>query len=160
VQRRWDDEARVFVRPGGLEPGFAGLRPDVELPGPQRLAVLATRALSAPEVAAIPVEQLHVSVVSVHEQAEILTKRLQHAGTSTFRALTADADRLTTVVRFLALLELFQKGAVGFEQLTPFGELTVRWTGDANAPVQVDDEYDGLPSDGAEPGREGSDARE
>ena len=49
---------------------------------------------------------------------------------STFRTLTADSpDRVTTVARFLALLELFREGAVAFEQLTPLGELTVRWTG-------------------------------
>ena len=48
----------------------------------------------------------------------------------TFRALTGDApDRVTTVARFLALLELFREGAVAFEQLTPLGELTIRWTG-------------------------------
>jgi len=32
------------------------------------------------------------------------------------------------VARFLALLEMFRDRAVGFEQLLPLGDLTVRWT--------------------------------
>jgi segregation and condensation protein A len=49
----------------------------------------------------------------------------------TFRALCGDSpDTLTTVARFLSLLELFREGAVAFDQVSPLGELTVRWTGD------------------------------
>ena len=48
----------------------------------------------------------------------------------TFRALAADApDTMTRVARFLALLELFREGVVAFDQMTPLGELTIRWTG-------------------------------
>ena len=37
----------------------------------------------------------------------------------TFRALCGDSpDTLTTVARFLSLLELFREGAVAFEQVT------------------------------------------
>jgi segregation and condensation protein A len=39
------------------------------------------------------------------------------------------------VARFLALLELYRQQRVVFEQLTPLGELSVRWTG-----VAVEDE--------------------
>jgi segregation and condensation protein A len=42
----------------------------------------------------------------------------------------ADAPEPDVVVaRFLALLELFREGLVGFDQVTPLGELTVRWAG-------------------------------
>jgi len=45
------------------------------------------------------------------------------------------------VARFLALLELYREGAVAFEQVTPLGELTIRWTaGDED--VTVEDDYD------------------
>ena len=55
----------------------------------------------------------------------------------------ADApDTITKVARFLALLELFREGAVAFEQLTPLGELTIRWTGSDEGEIEVDDEYD------------------
>jgi segregation and condensation protein A len=59
------------------------------------------------------------------------------------------------VARFLALLELYRQQRVVFEQLTPLGELSVRWTGAAvpdppegrlpeqqvEEPVDVDGEY-------------------
>jgi segregation and condensation protein A len=86
----------------------------------------------------------------------------------TFRALCGDSpDTLTTVARFLSLLELFREGAVGFDQVTPLGELTIRWTGDDDADVDdlVTDEFDGElveadpapgPEDGPEPAPEPS----
>ena len=58
-------------------------------------------------------------------------------GTLTFRSLCGDSpDTLTTVARFLSLLELFREGAVAFDQVTPLGELTVRWTGDDEVDVE------------------------
>jgi segregation and condensation protein A len=65
------------------------------------------------------------------------------ATTATFRALCADSpDTLTTVARFLALLELFGEGAVAFEQVTALGELNVRWTGSEEGEIEVTDEFD------------------
>jgi segregation and condensation protein A len=49
---------------------------------------------------------------------------------------------ITTVARFLALLELFREGAVAFEQLTPLGELTIRWTGTEAGELDISDEFD------------------
>ncbi len=57
---------------------------------------------------------------------------------------------LTTVARFLALLELFREGAVGFDQVSPLGELTIRWTGPEDAEIEITDEFDGAPPE-AEP---------
>ena len=66
----------------------------------------------------------------------------------TFRALIGDSpDMLTTVARFLSLLELFREGAVAFDQVTPLGELTVRWTGGELEEFEID-EFDGaVPED-------------
>ena len=88
--------------------------------------------------------------VSVREQAALVIERLRRSGAMTFRALCGDSpDTLTTVARFLSLLELFREGAVGFDQVSPLGELTVRWTGsdDADADELVHDEFDGAPPD-------------
>ena len=66
----------------------------------------------------------------------------------TFRALCGDSpDTLTTVARFLSLLELYREGAVAFEQVSALGELSVRWTGadDVTADDLVTDEFDGAP---------------
>ena len=34
---------------------------------------------------------------------------------------------------------------MGFEQLTPLGELTVRWTGDETSELEISDEFDTAP---------------
>jgi segregation and condensation protein A len=49
------------------------------------------------------------------------------------------------VARFLALLELFREGVVAFDQMTPLGELTVRWTGAEDDEIEITDEFDGTP---------------
>jgi len=46
------------------------------------------------------------------------------------------------VGRFLALLELYRDAMVVFEQITPLGDLTVRWTGSEDGEVEVTDEFD------------------
>jgi segregation and condensation protein A len=51
-------------------------------------------------------------------------------------------DTVTTVCRFLALLELFREAAVTFDQVTPLGELTIRWTGTDEGEIDVSDEFD------------------
>ena len=72
--------------------------------------------------------------MSVREQAGIVVDRVRSHGTTTFRALVADAGETAVVVaRFLALLELFRQALVAFDQVTPLGELTVRWSGDDDA---------------------------
>jgi segregation and condensation protein A len=53
------------------------------------------------------------------------------------------------VARFLALLELFREGVVAFEQMTPLGELTVRWTGSDDDEVEITDEFDGAAPESA-----------
>jgi segregation and condensation protein A len=87
--------------------------------------------------------------VSVREQAELVAERLRRTGTMTFRALCGDApDTLTRVARFLALLELFRENVVAFDQVSPLGELSVRWTGGANGEAVSElriDEFEGAP---------------
>ena len=148
---RLASETRRFARPGGLEPRFAGRLPEVTIPAtPDRLAIIAARALTPTEAVEVNLDHLHQSTVTVREQAEVIVDRLKRTGTLTFRALTGDADKLTTVVRFLALLELFRNRAVSFEQLTPLGELTIRWIGDDADEIQITDEFDGAHDPDAE----------
>jgi segregation and condensation protein A len=88
--------------------------------------------------------------------------RLRRSKTMTFRALARDSpDMLTTVARFLSLLELFREGAVSFDQVSPLGELTIRWTGSEEGEVEIHDEFDGAPpeasSDAGDAPGEGTD---
>ena len=111
--------------------------------GPDQFAGLAARALAPRKADVISLAHLHAPAVSVRDQAVIIVDRLRRQATMTFRALTGDApDMITTVARFLALLELFREGAVAFEQLTPLGELTIRWTGTEDGELDISDEFD------------------
>ncbi|WP_066588271.1 segregation and condensation protein A [Cellulomonas timonensis] len=145
IGERLTAEGRRFPRSVTLEPQLAALLPELVWQiGPQQLAALAARAL-APKAPppGVDLSHLHAPAVSVREQAGLLVERLRRGGSATFRALTADADSTLMVVsRFLALLELFREGAVGFDQVTPLGELTVRWTGAEDGEVLVSDDFD------------------
>jgi segregation and condensation protein A len=136
LREREAESALRFPRSAALEPRFAELVPEVMLDlTPEQFAVLAARALTpkAPEV--VSVSHLHAPPVSVSEQLLAVRNHLLRSGTATFRALIADCShRLEVVARFLALLELYRQQQVVFEQLTPLGELHVRWTG-GRAPV-------------------------
>lgn len=149
LQDRLEGEARRYPRAVGLEERFATLLPEVLIGiGLDQFAALAAKALQPKAPPEVPLAHIHAARVSVREQAAIVVDRLRRQGAITFRALAGDSpDTLTTVARFLALLELFREGAVSFEQVTPLGELTIRWTADdaVNAEDLVTDEFDGAP---------------
>lgn len=150
LAERLDIEQRRFARSVGLDERFASLLPEVLIPvGPEDLARLAERVLTPKPVPVLSLAHLHAPQVSVREQAHVVVDRLRRERSTTFRALTADSpDLMTTVARFLALLELFREGVVAFEQATPLGDLHLRWTGDEEADIEVGDEFDEPPVTG------------
>ncbi len=143
------DGPQAIPRDVTLEPHFAMLLPElVWTATPEQLARLAAHALQPkPAETGVSLSHLHSPVVSVREQAAIISSRLQRAGAATFRALVADAGALNVVVaRFLALLELYRESLVAFDQMRSLGELTVRWTG-PDDPVDIGasiDEFEGV----------------
>lgn len=141
IADRLDTQSRYHAHPGGLEERFRTVLPDVEI-SVQAFVAAAVAAFARPPEPQMPLEQLHLPQVSVVEQARIVVDRLQAVSVMSFRDLVKDADRLVTVARFLALLELFRRAQVSFEQFTPLGELTIRWTGGADRCVDSLDEYD------------------
>ncbi len=126
---------RSYPRAVALEDQFSDLLPEV---------MIGVDALSFAEIAAatftprpIPIvstEHLHVSRVSVPEQAERLLKFLESRGVghwASFAELVADCSEPIEIIgRFLALLELYRARTVAFEQSEPLGVLQVSWTGD------------------------------
>ena len=131
---------RQHWRPGGLEERFRGVLVQVELPiGPEDLVRLAARALTPKPAPVVQLTHLHGSRVSVVEQTGIVARLLAGKGQLTFRSLVAGCDRLTTVVRFLAILELFRTGRVSFEQAGPLAELGIRWSGGETTGIVVDE---------------------
>jgi segregation and condensation protein A len=153
IDRRMTEEVRRFPRAVGLEDRFATLLPEVLIGlGLEEFAALGAKAMAPKPVFELSLAHIHAPTVSVREQAAVVVDRLRRQGTMTFRALSGDSpDTLTTVARFLALLELFREGAVSFDQVTPLGELTVRWTGADDIEVEITDEFDGAPPEAPVP---------
>ena len=127
-----------------LDPRFAELMPELLLTvTPEQLARIAAEALRPKPPPTVSITHIHAAKVSVREHAAILRERLARSGQATFRSLTQDCEHTVEIVaRFLALLELFRESAVAFDQVTPLGELWVRWTGTAPAEPTTDDDID------------------
>jgi segregation and condensation protein A len=153
LEQRLAAESTRHPRQVGLEDRFATLLPEVLIGiGLEQFARLAARAMEPKPVLEVSLQHIHAAKVSVREQAALVVDRLRRSGTMTFRALCGDSpDKLTTVARFLSLLELFREGAVGFDQVTPLGELTIRWTGAEDGEVDIHDEFDGAEPDMPDP---------
>jgi len=149
LAERMTAESRSHPRAVGLEDRYATLLPEVLIGiGLDQFAQLAAKALEPKPVLELSLHHIHAAKVSVREQAALVVDRLRRSGTMTFRALCGDSpDRLTTVARFLSLLELFREGAVAFDQVTPLGELSIRWTGAEEGEIDIHDEFDGAPPD-------------
>jgi segregation and condensation protein A len=139
--------SRRHPRAVTLEARYAEALPDLVLGiGPDRLAALAARAMAPKPRPAVSIAHVHQVRVSVREHAALLRDKLVRMGSASFRALCADCrSTLEVVARFLALLELYREGLVGFTQVQALGELTVQWTGvDTDADLEID-EYAGAP---------------
>lgn len=143
IAARMEAEDHSWVRPGGLEAEFRGLLPEVVIPGGLDGFLRAgVRAFTPAEEPRMPLEQLHLPQVSVAQQAAIIVARLRTHGELSFAAMIAGADKITTVARFLALLELFRAAQVDFHQDSPLGELIVRWLGEGSDDFSIGEEFD------------------
>ena len=147
LETRMAAEALRFPRSVGLDERFANLLPEVLIGlGLEEFAGLAAKALEPKPEPELSLAHIHAPTVSVREQAHVVVERLKVQGTLTFRKLARDApDLMTRVARFLALLELFREGVVAFDQVSPLGELTIRWTGGEDDEIEITDEFDGTP---------------
>ena len=141
IDARMGEYGSYVARDVPLEPHFATLLPELRWrTTPEDLARLAADALSATSPT-VQVTHLHDPVVPVREQALLVSSMLAEAGRMTFHELVEDAPtRAVVVSRFLALLELYMRGAVEFEQEGALGTLTIQWTGsEGNIDIDVDD---------------------
>ncbi|MBT0772540.1 segregation/condensation protein A [Kineosporia sp. J2-2] len=152
---RIEAENRRTPRDVPVEEHLTKLLPELVLGlTPLQFAELAAKALTPKEPPRVKLDHLHSPAVSVREQAALIVERLRRVQTASFRQLVTDADgKLVVIARFLALLELFREAAVAFDQVSPLGELTVRWTGADLDEIQVD-EFEGVtePSTGLSTG--------
>ncbi len=127
---RFDTESTRHVRSVRLEEKYRKQTPElVWTLTADDFAALAALALAPREIPTIGLGHLHAPLVSIREQAAHVVALLRRGEPMTFRQLIAGADQRGVIVaRFLAVLELYRASAVGFEQIEPLGELTVRWS--------------------------------
>lgn len=129
---RWEQAQLAVPRRVPPDPAVARALPELVFTAtPALLAALAAGLFSRPPAPEpeVGVSHLHGSPVSVREESLEISRRLAFAPSEglDFRELIADAgDRLTVVVRFLALLELYRASVIAFEQDAPLGSLRVR----------------------------------
>ena len=119
--------ARSVPRRAGPEEPFRWLVPDPL----ESVRLAALRAAALRMLAARPepvVETDHIAPVraNVRDAVESVLRLLPERASMTFRALADGTERLETIVRFLAILELYKQGVVDLLQVTNFGELVVR----------------------------------
>lgn len=126
---------RSYPRAVALEDQFSDLLPEVMIGvDAQSFAEIAAVTFTPRPVPVVSTDHLHVSRVSVPEQAERLLAFLQSRGVghwASFSELVSDCSEPIQIVgRFLALLELYRARTVAFDQSEPLGVLQVSWTGD------------------------------
>ncbi len=127
---RFEEESTRHVRSVRLEEKFRRQTPElVWTLTPEDFAALAALALAPRELPTVGLDHLHAPLVSIREQAAHVVALLRRGEPMTFRQLIAGVEvKGVVIARFLAILELFRGASIGFEQLEPLGELTVRWT--------------------------------
>ncbi len=146
IESHVDAASLTHWRPGGIEDQFRHVVPDVELNlSAIDVARLAAAAMAPRAQPHVELAHLHGTQVSVVEQTALVASHLREKGSYTFRSLAAGCDRLTVVVRFLAVLELFRARQVAFEQAGPLAELHIRWVGGEETVLPDVDEYDTQP---------------
>ncbi|MBI2168292.1 MAG: segregation/condensation protein A [Actinobacteria bacterium] len=122
-------EARKSVpRTAGPEEPFASLAPDpLEHVGLERFLLAAVRAFTPREQVTVSLAHIAPIRASVRDAIDEVLALVPPGGAISFRRLTAGlAERLDIVVRFLAVLELYKRGAVDIDQPHALGELTIR----------------------------------
>lgn len=146
-QAKIEEGEKSFPRTVALEAHLAELLPEVVLGvSPDRFAALAERALTPRTDPTLSVQHLHLPLVSVAEQALEIAALLKERRVLTFRGLTeGETNRFVLIARFLGLLELYREGAVRFQQMVSFGELSVEWIAPEDRILTISDEFDRAP---------------
>ncbi|KIP52901.1 segregation and condensation protein A [Leucobacter komagatae] len=115
-----------------LEPKYRERGPElVWTLSPADFAAVAMLAFAPREIPTVGLDHLHAPLVSIREQAAIIVSMLRGGPARSFRELIAGVtEKGVIVARFLAILELYRRNAVLFEQAEPLGELSVQWAGE------------------------------
>jgi segregation and condensation protein A len=122
--------SRSVARSVGPEEPLRSLAPDpLERLPLDKLVAAARKGLMPKVEPETEVDTYHVAPIraSVRDAIETVLALLPERGTINFRELTYGVrEKLETIVRFLAVLELFKQGIVDLEQVESFADLVVR----------------------------------
>ncbi len=124
----WQKSAGGVPRSVPLEQPYASMLPELRwTTTPEQLAALAESALAKkprPDMA----DHVARITASLDEELKVVRDRLRRDGSATFAQLIEDAGAPAVIVtRFLALLELYRRGRVSFDQPVPMGKLLIVW---------------------------------
>lgn len=133
-------EQQRFARRVELEDKFRRSAPNLKwVTSSADLAALAALALTPQDIPTVGLSHLHAPVVSIREQAALVVSILRSEEQITFRQLIAGVSEKNVIVaRFLAILELYRRAAVNFEQAAPLGDLNIRWAGRSWEAAELD----------------------
>lgn len=131
-RERLDLESTRHPRQVPLDEKYRGRAPQLVWHlSPEDFATIAALAFAPRTLPTVGLDHLHAPLVSIREQAAEVVSMLRTGGAHSFRQLIAGvAERGVIVARFLAILELYRRSAVSFDQLEPLGELNVQWVGE------------------------------
>jgi segregation and condensation protein A len=129
LNARLESEGRMHARQAGLESGFVGLLPDyLEGVTLHNLAVICADLAARREVFLLEAEHIAAKPLPVENRIGELLEHLERKKKLTFSKLLAgETDVMIIVVNFLALLELYHRGAIDLEQEQQYGEITIQY---------------------------------
>ncbi len=124
---RLEAESRMHPRQAALEEAFLGFMPDyLEGVTLHSLAVICADLVHKREVFLLEAEHVAAAPVPVEHHVEVLTRRLRRRDRLRFsECVSPKADVAERVVVFLAILELYKRGAVTLRQDEVFGEIEI-----------------------------------
>lgn len=130
-----EEQSYLFPRVAQPEGDLAELAPDF-LAGVRLddLTSLAQEMLCVKPMFRIDTSHMPLYQISVAEKARDIVETLKQKTTRSFRSLCEGATtRIEMIVVFLALLELFKRGAVGLSQARVFGDIRVKLMDESKA---------------------------
>jgi segregation and condensation protein A len=176
MNRLMESAQRSVPRRAGLEEQFVGLAPDpLEGVTATDLRGAMVKLLAPKPVTRVNTEHVAPIRVSVAEVVDVLVTRLPDEGHTTFRRIVEGlTERLEVIVYFLALLELYKRGALDLMQAGRLADLHVSWLGLDESDVAVpsleqaylseldpdDPDFDDGDLDGPDPEGRDSDGRD
>ncbi len=130
---RMEAESRMHPRQAGIEEQFVGLMPDylegVTLHG---LAVICADIAARRETFLLEAEHIAAVPISMERHVEGIYRTMRNRKSRTFAELVGEEPTAEiVVVTFLAVLELYKRGAISITQDETFGEMSFEIEPDA-----------------------------